>query len=99
MSKVKSYYESLSERTGYGGEISEQFMEAVGSGQIRNCIQIVFCESGDYRFVSQSDAKGFREELAWTADAWNCEPREAEKRLRAGEVCVTDGYVRMMIIK
>lgn len=99
MSKTKSYYESLSERAGYGGEISEQFLNAIESGQIRNCIQIVFRESGDCRFVSQSDAKGFREEIAWAADSWQCEPREAEKRLRAGEVCVTDGYVRMMIIK
>lgn len=99
MSATKSYYERISEKLGFGGEISESFLEKFGSGELKNSIQITDRRTGDTAYCSVGDAKRWKEELFWAAETWDCEVGEAEMRLRRGDVCDCGHYVRIMLIR
>lgn len=96
MSMMKRYMETVSEAEGYGGELTEEFLGKWEAGEYKDTILAIDRTYGMQVWTHQSSSR-YLEELCFAGDAINDGPEAAEARMRAGEVIVSDGYVRMMI--
>lgn len=96
MSAIKNYMETISEAEGYGGELSEEFLAKWEAGEYKDTILVIDRTHGTQVRTHASSAN-YWPEMEFAGDAINDGPEAAEARMRAGEVIVSDNYVRMMI--
>lgn len=95
MSATKRYWETVSEREGYGGELSEEFLDRVQAGEFRDTLLVIDRHTGQTERFHQTDPE-FRRVLELFDDGLP-DAANDEVRLRAGEVLVTCGNVRLMV--
>jgi hypothetical protein len=96
MSKIKEYMETISEEEGYGGELTEEFLARWEAGEFKDTLMVIDKETG-MSVRTHASSSQYWPELEFAGDAINDGPEAAEARMRAGEVIVSDGYVRMMV--
>lgn len=96
MSKIKEYMETISEEEGYGGELTEEFLARWEAGEFKDTLLVIDRETG-MQVRTHASTSQYWPELEFAGDAINDGPDAAEVRMRAGEVIISDNYVRMMI--
>ena len=89
MSATKRYLEELSERHGHGGELSDEFLRRLEAGEFRDTLLIIDRATGHVDTWIETEA-----EFAVLMRTWE---KGDEKKLRAGAVLITEGFVRMMV--
>lgn len=96
MSATKRYLETVSEREGYGGELTEEFLDRVQAGEFPDTLLVIDRADGSERRFHETDPD-FVTEIFLAANGSGRTLAEAERRLRAGDAITTYGFVRLMV--
>lgn len=96
MSATKRYWETVSEREGYGGELTEEFLGRVQAGEFRDTLLVIAKDDGTQHRFHETEPE-FRDAITRAALANGTSPDDAERRLRAGEYLREGFYLRRMV--